>query len=648
MSRGQYRESIGVCEQAIEAARAAGVPREEGRALDMLGMDKVGIGDIVGGIEALESACAIARVHDPLDGLIVGLHNLAYHLVLADRLEDAYRTALEGIATARRVGLDRRYGVGLRAAAVDVLLRLGRLDGIDELVAAAEALGMDLSGRLYLATGRIRLATHRGRFDEGRELSAEADALAVGDVDFDLVAYLRTAEAELHAWTGAWDAGAAAVDSGLEALRGRDDVFLSAPLVALGMRLAADRAEASQAWGDAAGLAVATAERDRLAPVRAALDHAGPGGRPPATRGFAATLAWADAERDRLGGDERPGAWSALAATWDELLAAPQATYARLRQAEAALRGRADRAAAAESLRAAATSARDRGLVAIEAAAVALARRARVDLATGPATSAPEPESTPVTTAPAGGNGAKRLGELGLSTRELEVLGLVAAGRTNGEIARALFISPKTASVHVTHILDKLGVSNRVEAATMAARLGLAEGPPGLVGEDATGSPDRTFLFTDIVGSTALIEVIGDAAWADLRAWHDGTLRGLFEGHGGTEVDHAGDGFFVTFATPGAAAACAIAIQRALGEHRRRAGFAPSVRIGLHAGTATRSGTSWTGRDVHLAARLMARANGGEIVATTATLRRAGVGPDATETVELPGISGPLEVGTLG
>ena len=60
---------------------------------------------------------------------------------------------------------------------------------------------------------------------------------------------------------------------------------------------------------------------------------------------------------------------------------------------------------------------------------------------------------------------------LGLSAREWEVLELVAAGRSNGEIAEVLFISPKTASVHVTHILNKLGVNNRVEAATIAVRI---------------------------------------------------------------------------------------------------------------------------------------------------------------------------------
>jgi DNA-binding NarL/FixJ family response regulator len=64
---------------------------------------------------------------------------------------------------------------------------------------------------------------------------------------------------------------------------------------------------------------------------------------------------------------------------------------------------------------------------------------------------------------------------MGLSDREIEVLTLVAAGRSNGEIAEELFITRKTASAHVTHILDKLGVTNRVEAAMVAARMGLIE-----------------------------------------------------------------------------------------------------------------------------------------------------------------------------
>jgi DNA-binding NarL/FixJ family response regulator len=102
----------------------------------------------------------------------------------------------------------------------------------------------------------------------------------------------------------------------------------------------------------------------------------------------------------------------------------------------------------------------------------ALARRARVDLdavlsgADGPPAAARRVSSAP--TSPGVGGPI-------LSARELEVLRLVADGRSNGQIAERLFISRKTASVHVSHILDKLGVGNRVEAAMVGARLGLLE-----------------------------------------------------------------------------------------------------------------------------------------------------------------------------
>jgi class 3 adenylate cyclase len=197
----------------------------------------------------------------------------------------------------------------------------------------------------------------------------------------------------------------------------------------------------------------------------------------------------------------------------------------------------------------------------------------------------------------------------------------------------------------------------------MAVRLGLGEGSPepSARGGVPAGRGDRepvdrhgavvqrTFLFTDVVGSTALIEAIGDAAWADLRAWHDAALRRSFEEHGGTEVDHAGDGFFVVFATPSPAIACASAIQRTLAAHRRTAGFSPAVRIAVHAGEATRSGSGYTGRDVHLAARLLDRAGAGDVVATMATLRSAGISPTGpVEAVELVGIGDPVEVALLG
>jgi class 3 adenylate cyclase len=140
---------------------------------------------------------------------------------------------------------------------------------------------------------------------------------------------------------------------------------------------------------------------------------------------------------------------------------------------------------------------------------------------------------------------------------------------------------------------------------------------------------------------------MGDEAWEDLVAWHDRTLRALFAEHGGEEVDHAGDGFFVAFEDPRASAACAAAIQRSLADHRREHGFAPQVRIGLHAAEATERGGDYGGRGVHQAARVGALAEGGEILASAETAEAAALTTSEAREVHLKGIAEPVRVVSL-
>jgi class 3 adenylate cyclase len=153
----------------------------------------------------------------------------------------------------------------------------------------------------------------------------------------------------------------------------------------------------------------------------------------------------------------------------------------------------------------------------------------------------------------------------------------------------------------------------------------------------------KTFMFTDIEKSTNLVEALGDEAWQSMLTWHDQTLRSLFTAHQGEEVVYTGDGFFVGFDSPEAALNCAIAIQRTLAEHRQKHGFAPQVRIGVHASDATQVGRNFTGKGVHEAARIAALAAGGEILASTQT---AGANFPVSEprTVNLKGISEPMDI----
>ena len=157
----------------------------------------------------------------------------------------------------------------------------------------------------------------------------------------------------------------------------------------------------------------------------------------------------------------------------------------------------------------------------------------------------------------------------------------------------------------------------------------------------------KTFMFTDIVRSTNLLEAMGDEAWQTLLRWHDETLRSLFGASGGEEVSATGDGFFVAFESPDEALACAVAIQRKLDEHRRFHGFAPVVRVGVHASTATQVGRNFTGKGVHEAARIGALAEGSEILASAETVAGTRYHPTNARTVNVKGISDSIDVVTV-
>jgi class 3 adenylate cyclase len=157
-------------------------------------------------------------------------------------------------------------------------------------------------------------------------------------------------------------------------------------------------------------------------------------------------------------------------------------------------------------------------------------------------------------------------------------------------------------------------------------------------------------MFTDIVGSTPLAEALGDDAWERLLGWHDATIRRLVTTGGGEIANMTGDGFFVAFDTPASGLDCAISIQRALRDHRTSTGFALSVRIGLHRADANRRADGYSGKGVHVAARVAALAGAGEILATSEVLAEIGdraFRHSAARSVEVRGISGAVDVVTV-
>jgi predicted ATPase/class 3 adenylate cyclase len=123
-----------------------------------------------------------------------------------------------------------------------------------------------------------------------------------------------------------------------------------------------------------------------------------------------------------------------------------------------------------------------------------------------------------------------------------------------------------------------------------------------------------TFLFTDIEGSTRLLRRLGEKVYGAALAQHHEVIRAALAAHGGTEIDTQGDGFFAVFSSPHACAAAAAEMQRALEAHRWPEGERIRVRMGVHAGEATRTTTGLVGLDVHRAARIGAVAQGGQVV----------------------------------
>jgi DNA-binding CsgD family transcriptional regulator len=237
-----------------------------------------------------------------------------------------------------------------------------------------------------------------------------------------------------------------------------DDGTVRSELCMWAARAIADQCEAALVRGRSPDVESMRRRCDEVvATARAAIVEFETRGGGPTPRMLAAH-AQATAERSRLSQSD-PELWDAAARGWEIAHEPYPEAYCRWREAEAVLEGRVSRVRAADALNRAWQISRQLGLGPLSARIVRLAQRGRLELQDD-APPAPSIESQA---------GA----ELGLTAREVEVLGQLAAGRSDREIGEALFISKKTVSVHVSNVLRKLSVAGRVEAGKIGQAHGL-------------------------------------------------------------------------------------------------------------------------------------------------------------------------------
>jgi DNA-binding CsgD family transcriptional regulator/tetratricopeptide (TPR) repeat protein len=463
----RFGEAIALCEEAVEIARAVGDRQVEGHALNTLGLSLAALGRCREGTAALETALATALELAGSDDVARAYVNLGDAMRLCSLTREAVDVVRAGIVDIERLGATGGYGASIREAGAAFEYEIGNWDAAESF--AREARRMVRPGRnawLYHLAYTVGLGVARDQPDIAGRLDRFADLLEGQQVEGQYHGAYALAAAEYSLWKRRPGEAIDRIDASVAQLRDHWFPYFLSQIHAMGARAAADLAELSRAERTPADVTGATVER--------AERHAGHirslinvyAGEPAGCSDLHAALHAAEAEVSRATGRSDPAAWEATVDGWLCADRPYHAAYARFRLGEARL-GAGDRAGARASLAAAAEWARAQGARPLLAAITSLARRSRTDLEPANVGAPVKRPSTPA---------LKRDGDrFGLTAREREVLGLVAAGLTNRRIAERLFISENTAGVHVSNILGKLDAASRTEAAAIALRLDLVE-----------------------------------------------------------------------------------------------------------------------------------------------------------------------------
>jgi ATP/maltotriose-dependent transcriptional regulator MalT len=470
--QGRWLDTRDKAAEAIELRGGDVTLATEGSARALFGTSMAFLGDPIAGEQQLRDALMLARRSESTEDLVQIYLDLGEVLRLAGRIEEAFELMLEGEQVAALLGAIP-YGNFMAANAADDLLQLGRRDELDTRLAELAERTLHRPAELWAASVAARLHSARGRFDLAKTEFDSATQLCQALELPEFVPAVYGGDAELELWRGQPDAALAHLEEGFAKLGTGENLLHIPALHSIGARAEADAAELALAHKDHASAASA-AERARGRYARLAeLVSASAGAvTPPQARAHLATCA---AELSRAEQSPDADRWAGAASSWLAHDNPHRVAYCEVRRATALVDSRGSRADARSALETATALSAQPGAEPVLVAVRALARRARLSLeSTRPAASA-------APAGPAGASGPEPVtNPFGLTARELEVLCLLGAGLTNREISQSLFISQHTAGVHVSHILGKLGVANRVMAAAVAVavaqRTGLADG----------------------------------------------------------------------------------------------------------------------------------------------------------------------------
>jgi DNA-binding CsgD family transcriptional regulator len=459
MLLSRYKRGAELAEQAIDAARAVGSRQVEGHALNTLGCCRGEASGYQEGIPLIRESLEIAEELANPEDLNRAYTNLTQSMLDTGRLEEAASIMFDCAA----VGEDL-WGCRLNGATgngVEALVRLGRYA---EAAALLALLGNQALGVCGTAPWVLPSPMHirRGDFDAAESALAYATELTHRLGDVQQAATVQALTGELLLERGRPDDAMAVLDRAHELTARSEDETLLFELCMLSARAIVDRRDQRRASADSETADPAGQMAACVAAVAHVVDSREQRGATATPRQRAA-LAQTMAEQSRLERSD-PALWSEAAQMWEAAQEAYPQAYCRWREAEAVLEERGARARAATALEESQRIAQQLDARPLLGRISQLAQRGRIELG---------PDELPAPTP------ASLAGDaLGLTPREVEVLGLLVDGSSDRDVAETLFISKKTVSVHVSNVLRKLAVSRRFEAARIGQAHGLGTAVP--------------------------------------------------------------------------------------------------------------------------------------------------------------------------